>query len=82
MLTRIDLAFRSSAAVPGSTGANWTARNSTEFEASLKSIGDQMVEETVKRAAEVGNGATTRVAAGWAGLQLALGVVLAGVWVL
>jgi hypothetical protein len=82
MLMSADLAFTSKDAVPGPTGANWKARNSTEFEASLKSIGDQMVQDTVKRAADSGIGAATRVAGGWTGILLAIGAVLVGGWLL
>jgi hypothetical protein len=37
------IAFTGSDAVPGKSGAKWTASNYDEFEASIKSLGDKLV---------------------------------------
>ncbi len=37
------IGFPSSQAAPGKNGANWKAKNTAEFEASIKSLGDKLV---------------------------------------
>lgn len=44
----IDLAFTSEKAVPGPKGAKWDAKTPEEFEASIKHLGDQMLDELFK----------------------------------
>ncbi|KAA8903987.1 fungal chitosanase of glycosyl hydrolase group 75-domain-containing protein [Sphaerosporella brunnea] len=75
------LAFTDEAAVPGPTGAKWKAANASEFEESLKILGDRMVNETVKRAQEAGVAASMHAELWRTGLMVVF-AVLAGDWYL
>ena len=37
------IGFTGNQAVPGKSGANWKAKNTADFEASIKALGDKLV---------------------------------------